>query len=319
MCITEIYEQNIQYLSSLEGASRVTAHVDNVTEQFRKIEGVKCVMGVGYPYYFSDETGIQIDPAIIQEYRNYNTARLRMMQDALGDKEWNCPSCPALSNSRECCNGGKVTVYEVMRSSCDADMFVIIDDSSGELFQKSFSELRELILQNPKLRTWDQDLSKGIVDYINGKALFTDIHVIRTSQLSQALDQLATFINRAINFDPETHDIQQLAPIIQTRINDIAWRGCNNWDYSHALPLVWDLLISGRSIFQELSDDLISKINKIGCILGNDREKCRKVLQTATRIFKPGNKEERFVFEEDQKVMEAMISSLLSAFPVQEI
>lgn len=68
-----------------------------------------------------------------------------------------------------------------------------------------------------------------------------------------------------------------------------------------------------------MSDDLISKINKIGCILGNDREKCRKVLQTATRIFKPGNKEERFVFEEDIQVIEAMITSLLSAFPVQEI
>lgn len=319
MQIDTIYNKNKEYLSSQEGAWKVMAHVNTIAKQLRGIKGVKCVMGVGYPYYFSDKEDILVDPEIIREYRSYNDGRLNMMRRALGGNEWNCPSCPALSNSRECCNGGKVTVYEVMRSACDADMFVIIDDSTEELFQESFSKLRAAILENPSLMTWDQNLKKGIEDYINGDALFTDIHVIRTSQLSTALDELATFIEGAINFDPETGDMEKLASIIQKRINDIAWRGFNNWDNSHTLPLVWDLLISGRSIFQELSDDLISKINKIGCILGNDRKKCRKVLQIATGIFKPGNKEGRFVSDEDPKVLEAMISSLLSAFPVQEI
>jgi hypothetical protein len=61
----------------------------------------------------------------------------------------------------------------------------------------------------------------------------------------------------------------------------------------------------------------MQKIHKIGGILANDRERCRRVLQIATQIYKPGNKEERFVFQEDIQVIEAMITSLLSAFPIQ--
>jgi len=279
--LQNIYELTIQTLTTKAGFNKARSLAEQIARRISQIGRVAGVYGVGYPFYFNAPERY-VPPS---EFVQYNQQRCAMAESSLINGEWPCANCGQYTIPRQCCKSeNRFTAYELFRSIVDVDLFVIIEDEA------ELEKIEEDILKIPEVRTWDTNPQESIQYYLGG-GIFTDVHIIRISQLKESLKQEV--------------------------VNASTLRG-KKWSREHKLPLIFDLIFSAELLHStSLHEDpeIIQIINKIAFIIKQSTDdELVQMIRHITQSYKPDSRVTRFTCEEDDKVIQQIIESLKYRF-----
>lgn len=265
--LNHIYRRNLQLLT-FDGAVIAYRHLLNISKHFRNF----IVGGVGFPFYWikDEDVNLAIDPSNFQEFSDHNTSRSIHMSNLLVGEKWKCPSCKKRTSNKECCLGSnRPTVYEVMRSVFDVDIFVFVpDDIYDFILPDIHSRLVEIGCD-----TWDgHNLESTLPLYIQGGFVYSDVHVFSFSQLKNGLRVLINALKSLHNGDISDFNV------FVREFDHYAWRGSTLGFEVHKIRLFFDICFSlyvhdlheQRERDEEINNLLVELSRLITCCLSDD-------------------------------------------------
>jgi len=299
--LQQIYGSTIKILTTKDGFDKARLFAEEIAGQISKITGFIGIYGVGYPFYFRIPEGSSYTPP--KEYTRHNKERLDIATSSLINGEWPCANCVQYTIPRQCCKSeNRFTAYELFRSIVDVDLFVIIEDEA------ELEKIEEDILKIPEIRTWDTNPQESIQYYLGG-GIFTDVHIIRISQLKESLKQVLGILE-LLKQTPNAN----IAELIQQEVVNASTLRGKKWSREHKLPLIFDLIFSAELLHStSLHEDpeIIEIINKIAFIIKQSTDdELVQMIRRITQSYKPDSRVTRFTCEEDDKVIQQIIKSL---------
>jgi hypothetical protein len=99
------------------------------------------------------------------------------------------------------------------------------------------------------------------IQYYLGGGIFTDVHIIRISQLKESLKQVLSILE-LLKQIPNAN----IAELIQQEVVNLSTLRGRTWNREHKLPLIFDLIFSAELLPSNSSyedPEIIQIINKI--------------------------------------------------------